>query len=118
MATVKNDVLEKKKIAELPILGKVPENEAEEKYLREIVEYEFNNIEEPGGSQSFPYGSTKNYMTFSFAHGEKSKVPRHVARHVESCTTPIYTWKPDGSGKMVKTRNGTKSRFQMRPTFS
>ena len=36
------------KIQQLPITGKQPENEKEEKFLREVCEYEFNNLEEPG----------------------------------------------------------------------
>lgn len=105
------------KMATLPIIGKLPANEKEEKHLKEICEYEFYNSEEPGVSIQFPYGSTKNNMTFTIKHGEKLKAPRHVARHLESCMTPIYCWRSNGAGAMVKTLNGVKSRFQMRPVF-
>ena len=108
---------QEKKMNALPIIGKAPSGEKEEKHLREIVEYEFYNIEEPGTPIKFPYGSTKRNMTFELVHGQKYKVPRHVARHIESCVTPIYNWKPDGSGAMLKTKTGIKSRFQMRQVF-
>lgn len=121
MAQNKSEIMaefpDERKMAELPIIGKMPANEKEEKYLREIVEYEFYNTEEPGLSLRFPYGNTKKKVNFTFSHGEKYKIPRHVARHVESCSTPIYAWKPDGRGRMQKVRAGTKSRFQMRPVY-
>lgn len=116
MAKIKHKI-ETKKLEDLPIIGEKPENEREEKYLKEICEYEFQNIKEPGSSISFPYGSTKNYVVFDFKHGQKYKVPRHIARHVEKCSTPIYKWKPDGNGSLEKNITGTDSRFQMRPVF-
>lgn len=110
--------LDEKKLMELPIMGKAPINEKEEKHLKEIAEFEFNNIEEPGLSNTFSYGTTKNNISFTLRHGEKRKVPRHVARHIENCSTPIYAWKPNGQGQLHKVRTGTKSRFQMRPIFA
>lgn len=101
----------------LPIVGKPPANAKEEKFLREIVEYEFYNSEEPGHSVTFPYGSTKNKKIFNFKHGQKYRLPRHVARHVESCSTPLYKHEPDGTGILIKKRVGTKTRFQLRPVF-
>lgn len=101
----------------LPIVGKCPANEKEEKFLREVIEYEFYNSEEPGHTVSFTYGSTKNKKVFEFIHGQKYKLPRHVARHVESCSTPLYKHEPDGSGIIRKKRVGTKTRFQLRPVF-
>lgn len=106
------------KIQALPIVGKPPASEKEEKFLREVCEYEFNNLEEPGLSHSFPYGNTKNNFTFKFFHGGKYPLPRFVARHLEACTTPIWDWKPDGSGRMHKKKVGEKSRFQMKQTFT
>ncbi len=105
-------------IAALPIIGKQPSSEKEEKYLREVCEFEFYNLEEPGLAVKFPYGSTRNSHNFTFYHGGKYRVPRHVARHVESCATPLWDWRPDGTGKMAKQRVGEKSRFQMRHVFS
>jgi hypothetical protein len=105
------------KMLDLPIVGKQPVNEKEEKYLKEICEFEFYNTEEPGLSIKFPYGNTKKNHSFTFEHGSKYRIPRHVARHVESSSTPIYSWKPNGSGAMQKIQTGTKSRFQMRPVF-
>lgn len=116
MAKVKE--FDEKKLMELPIVGKLPVNEKEEKYLKEIAEYEFYNVEEPGHETTFSYGDTKNNMTFVLRHGQKQKVPRHVARHIENCSTPIYNWKPNGQGQILKVRTGTKSRFQMRPVFT
>ena len=73
----------------LPILGKTPKNDKEEKYLREICEFEFANLEEPGLMHSFTYGSTKHKRRFTFLHGGKYHVPRFIARHIESCGKPI-----------------------------
>jgi len=106
------------KIQQLPITGKQPANEKEEKFLREVCEFEFNNLEEPGLSHKWTMGDTKNHFTFHFFHGGKYPVPRFVARHLEQCTTPIWDWKPDGSGRMDKKKVGEKSRFQMKQTFA
>lgn len=105
-------------IASLPIVGKRPSTEKEEKYLREVCEFEFYNIEEPGLPINFPYGDTRKHHNFKFYHGSKYRIPRHVARHIEACATPLWDWRPDGTGKMTKQRVGEKSRFQMRHVFS
>lgn len=108
------------KLQSLPIIGADPTKkytEKEEKHLRELVNYEFMNIEEPGLSQTFPYGNTNNHRTFTFAHGSSYRVPRFLARHVESKSTPIWGWEPDGSGSMRKKQKGSKSRFQMREVY-
>lgn len=120
MSQVKNAELSRNEefIASLPIVGKKPSSDKEEKFLREVCEYEFYNLEEPGLSIKFPYGDTRKHHNFTFYHGTKYKVPRHVARHLESCSTPIWDWRPDGTGKMAKQRVGEKSRFQMRHVFS
>lgn len=101
----------------LPIVGRIPTNEKEDKFLREICEYEFYNLEEPGLSLKFPYGNTQLKYTFQFLHGGKYRIPRHVALHLESRSTPIWKWRPDGTGSMVKQRAGDKPRFQMRQTY-
>ena len=108
-----------KKFEGLPIVWPTqPSSEKEEKFLREIIEYEFSNIEEPGLGTKFPYGNTRKNHRFTLLHGGKYSVPRHVARHVENCSTPLYTWSPNGSGGMEKKANGRKPRFQMRQNFS
>jgi hypothetical protein len=117
MSYIRHKVASTKDIQNLPIIGNQPTSEKEEKYLREICEFEFSNLEEPGLSNSFPYGDTKRQHKFVFFHGGKYKVPRFIARHVESCTTPIWKWRPDGSGSMAKKEVGTKARFQMRQSF-
>lgn len=104
-------------LAKLPILGNQPTSESEEKFLREVCEYEFLNIEENGLSIKFPYGDTTNQHNFTFFHGGKYQVPRFVARHLESKTTPIWKWRPDGTGRMVKQMTGNKPRFQMRQVY-
>ena len=110
-----NKVLDK--IQKLPIIGDQPKNEKEEKYLREICEYEFYNIKEVGVATRFPYGSTKNNHKFTLFHGGKYKLPRFIARYIESRATPLWDWRPDGLGSLKKTETGTDSRFQMRQTF-
>lgn len=119
MAKIKScESIDEKKLSELPIVGNAPSNEKEEKYLREFATFEFYNLEEPGLHHECSYGSTKNQVFFSFQHGQKYKLPRHVARHMETRTTPIYQWRPNGHGGMQKTLTGHKSRFQMRSVFA
>jgi hypothetical protein len=112
----KDEKLEK--IRNLPIIdSKNPSkkySEKEERYLRELVKYEFMNLEEPGLMLPFSYGNTKNKHTFSFMHGGTYILPRFIARHVESRGTPIWRYKPNGYGQMEKKLDGTKSRFQLR----
>ncbi len=83
-------------------------------WKKEEVYFEFYNLEEPGLMQKFVFGTTKNIQKYMLFHGEKYKLPREVADHVESKQTPIWGYKPDGNGRMVKSLNGWKSRFQMR----
>lgn len=105
-------------LEKLPMVGRRPINEKEEKYLKEIGEYEFYNLEEPGLSLKFSYGDTRRKYNFQFFHGGKYKIPRHVAMHLESRCTPIWQWRPDGTGSMNKQQVGTKPRFQMRAIYS
>lgn len=118
MSILKDENRSLEEIQKLPIVGPKPKSEKEEKFLREVCEFEFQNIEEPGLSHSFPYGNTKKQHTFKFFHGGKYKVPRFIARHLESCQTPRWEWRPDGTGKMIKQQVGSKPRFQMRQTFA
>jgi hypothetical protein len=111
------------KLQKLPILNTCTQSEKlsekEEKHLREVAEYEFYNSEEPrsGFMQKFVYGSTKHKETFVLFHGQKYHLPRFIARHIESCSSPIWGWKPDGTGRMQKTKSGVQSRFQMREVY-
>lgn len=107
-----------KELALLPIIIRKPQSEKEEKYLREILKYQFNNLEEPGMMIQFPYGAGKNRKNFKFFHGGEYHLPRFIAEWVESRSTPMWGFKPDGSGRMVKNRLGDKQRFQMRPIYS
>jgi len=104
-------------LQKLPIIGKKPANEKEEKYLREICEFEFMNLEEPGLLHRFPYGNAQKHHTFTLFHGGKYKVPRFIARWIESRSTPIWDWRPDGTGGMEKKLMGQNPRFQMREVF-
>lgn len=106
------------KIKNLPIVGSPPQSVKEEKFLREVCEFEFNNIEEPGLSQQFTVGNTKNKFSFTLLHGGKYHLPRFIARHLENCTTPRWEWKPDGTGRLIKNLVGTTPRFQMKQTFN
>lgn len=109
---------DEKKLSALPIIDR--ENparkytEKEEKYLRELVVCEFYNAEEPNLINRFSYGGTKNKMIFEFFPGGKYKVPRFIAKHVESCATPAWGWKADGTGRLVKYMKGPVRRFTMR----
>lgn len=113
-----NYVLKDSDFTNLPILGDQPKNEKEEKYLREIGTYEFVNLEEPGQSVKFSYGSDKKMVSPYLMHGADYRMPRHLVRHIQSREMPIYKYLPDGQGGMSKQRIGYKSRFQMREKFS
>ena len=102
----------------LPIVGRQPKTEKEEDYLREICEFEFINLKEPGVMHRFSYGNTKKNKRFTFFHGGSYRVPRFLARHVESCSTPLYEWRPDGTGRLIKKPTGNDPRFQIRQVFS
>lgn len=117
MSQLKTRMPKSSKIEDLPIRGEKPKSEKEEKFLREIKTYEFYNVENPGLMLSFPYGSSSCQKTFKFLHGQTYQVPRHVARHLENCSTPMWSWRPNGTGQMVKQKVGEKSRFQMREKF-
>lgn len=105
------------KFESLPICGRQPESEAEEKYLREVVKYEFYNLEQPGVCQQFSYGSATNHQKFVLFHGQRHELPRHVANWVESRGLPIWKWIPDGEGGMKKEKKGYSPRFSMRVVF-
>ncbi len=105
-------------LSALPIIGNQPKNEKEEKFLREVCEYEFYNLEEPGLGHEFEYGDTRKKHFFELDHGEKYRVPRFVARHLESCGTPIWDWRPDGTGRMTKKLTGKRPRFRMSQSYT
>ena len=90
--------LQKAELEQLPIVGAQPHSEKEADHLKEICSYEFYNLEEPGLSITFPYGNTRFMRTFNFFHGAVYQLPRHVARHLEGCATPIWDYRPDGQG--------------------
>lgn len=107
-------IKEKKDYDKLPIVGTIPKNSAEEKYLKEIIKCEFYNLEQPGVAQQFVYGNTSALKKFIFFHGGKYEIPRHVAKWVESRGTPLYEWIPGGDGKLKKEFRGWNPRFSMR----
>lgn len=104
-------------LKKLPIIGRQPTNEKEEKFLREVCDFEFYNLEEPGISVRFPYGNSKNQHNFTLFHGGKYTLPRFIARHLESCKTPIWKWRPDGLGAIHKEKVGYAPRFRMSQKF-
>lgn len=115
------DLIEKidpKKMKKLPIINRNEPSkkytEKEENYLREICNYEFMNLEEPGLRHKFSYGTVKNKQTFTLFHGGKYALPRFIARHIESCAKPNWKYRPDGMGSMQKVLEGWIPRFQMR----
>lgn len=76
--------------------------------------YEFYNLEEPGSNVKFSYGSTNAPKRYELWHGGKYTLPTEVAKHVEAAQTPMWAYRPDGKGSMVKELVGWKPRFQMR----
>jgi len=117
MSELKHTKANAKDIQNLPIIGFPVKGEKEEKYLREIGEYEFLNSETPGLIHEFTYGTKDNKHTFKFFHGGKYKIPRFIAMHVESKGTPMYKWVPDGLGSLKKQLIGNNPRFRMRQIF-
>jgi len=117
MSQVKNRKKDIESLQKLPIIGKQPVDEKEEKFLREVCQFEFYNLEEPGLSQRFPYGNSKHHHNFTLFHGGKYTLPRFIAQWVESRNKPIWDWRPDGNGGMTKKLIGKDSRFQMRQVF-
>ncbi len=112
---------ERNRLQKLPIIDpKDPARkytEKEEDRLRELIKCEFMNLEDPGLMQRFTYGSTGNKHNFTFLHGATYTVPRFIQRHLESKSTPMWGWKPDGTGKITKYLKGRNSRFQMREVY-
>lgn len=110
-----------KKMQNLPVYDPADPNrkfsEKEEKYLREVRTYEFMNLKEPGVMQKFSYGNAANKYTFVLMHGGKYKLPRFIQRHLESKSTPIWEYRPNGKGQLEKVQAGRDSRFQLREVF-
>jgi hypothetical protein len=102
---------------QLPIVNYIPKTEKEEKYLREIIEYEFINTETSGLILEFVYGNTKKSHKFRFFDGGKYRIPRHVGLWINDRHNPIWGWKPTGDGDMGKKFIGKKPRFQLREVF-
>jgi hypothetical protein len=93
-------------------------SEKEKKWLDEEIDVEFYNTEEPGLMNTFCYGNTKNFKKYTLMHGGKYKLPRKVCQHIESRNTPVWSWQPDGQGRMIKKQVSTKPRFQCRQVFA
>jgi len=103
-----------------PIVPNVQNDEKEKKsqWLKEEILVEFYNLEEPGVPLRFSYGSSKKPENFTLLHGGKYTLRREIVNHLESRQIPLWGYKPDGSGKMVKDLKGYKSRFQCRQVFN
>ena len=93
-------------------------SEREKEWLEEEIEIEFHNLEEPGMMNKFPYGTTKNFKTYTLIPGGRYKLPRKVVQHIESRQTPMWKWMPDGMGAMAKKLVGMKPRFQCRQVYA
>lgn len=94
-----------------------PKTEREKEWLKEEIEVEFYNIEEPGLMLTFNYGTTKNNKRYKLMHGGKYRLPREVVNHIESRSTPMWKWRPDGLGGLSKSLVGSKPRFQCKQVF-
>jgi hypothetical protein len=110
-----------KKIQSLPIIDQEhPQKytEKEEKWLREPLNCEFMNLEEPGLQITFTYGTSKQKEKITLMHGGKYRVPRFIKNHVESKTKPLWKWRPNGEGGMHKENVGSDPRFAMREVYN
>lgn len=102
--------------AEAPAVVK-SEEERRAEWMAEDIKFEFNNLEEPGVPIKFSFGPTSDIKSYYLLHGGKYTHPRSLVQHLESSVIPIWGYKPDGSGAMVKNLEGHKSRFQCRQLF-
>lgn len=93
------------------------EKDRREAWLNETVYVEFMNLEEPGIPIKFTFGDTRKKENYTLLHGGKYRLPRKVVKHIESRQTPIWGYRPDGSGAMQKNLESYKSRFQCREIF-
>lgn len=109
---------DEEKIRNLPIWDeKDPSkkfSEKEEEYLRDMINCEFMNLKEPGMSHKFVYGNTNNKHVFEFFHGGTYRIPRFIKMHLESKGGPIWKYRPNGEGGMVKQIVGHDTRFLMK----
>tara|TARA_R110002126_G_scaffold127479_1_gene269685 strand:+ start:50 stop:370 length:321 start_codon:yes stop_codon:yes gene_type:complete len=103
-------------VKEAPNVHRDAEDRKKE-WLKEIIPFEFFNLEEPGVPIKFSFGPTNKTKTYTMLHGGKYNYPREVVQHLESRQTPIWGYKPDGSGKSAKNLEGYRSRFQCRQLF-
>lgn len=105
------------RIQKLPIINEPPRNEKEEKWLREIVEYEFENKQDPGLKLKFTYGTTKQHEQIEIWCNEPTPLPRFIARYLQSKGNSIYKYQPDGRGNMIPQFQGRDSRFVLREVY-
>ena len=115
--SIQKNKTDPKSFKDLPIVGKQPESEKEEKYLRDMVSYEFVNNEEPGMMLTFTYGNTRKNATFKLFHGANYDLPRHVGRWIQSRATPVKKYSKDGMGHLHAETTGWNPRFQLRETM-
>ena len=92
----------------------VPKGEKEEKFLREYKIYEFSNVENPGQSHSFPFGSSSRNATFCFFHGGRYRLPRFLANHMNESGIPQREKYKNLSGHTEERVVGKKPRLNMR----
>jgi hypothetical protein len=94
------------------------DEDRKKEWMSEKIQVEFMNLEEPGVPLKFTYGTTQKKETYTLLHGGKYTLPRAVVQHIESRQTPIWKYRPDGSGSMKKNLESYKSRFQCREVFA
>ncbi len=96
------------------IAAVVSQANGEYDWLEEKVNIQFYNIEEPGAGGFFCYGGCRDPKTIELDHGEIRELTRGDVRYIESRQTPMYEYKPDGTGKRRKELIGWRPRFQCR----
>jgi hypothetical protein len=90
-------------------------------FLTEKATIQFYNIEQPGRSQSFCFGTCNNPERITLDHGEIRELSRAAIRFIESRQTPIYEYQKEGGDATTNKRAtikkkivGWKPRFQCR----
>lgn len=91
--------------------------EAKKAWLEEEVTAEFINLENPGMMVTFSYGPSKNIKKYTLLHGNRHRMPRKLMQHINSRSTPDYSYRPNGEGNVIKTLMGHKPRFNCREVF-
>lgn len=81
----------------------------------DVREFEFTNLQTPGGILKFSYGPTDNLETYTLIPGGRYKLREDVYNHVISRGSKNDDWRADGRGQLSPTQVGTTPYYSLRP---